>query len=747
MNLSAPRLETGSQFASYRIDGIAGQGGMGVVYRATQLGLDRVVALKLIAAELADNVDFRSRFQSEAQLAASIDHPNVVPIYETGESEGALYLAMRYVEGTDLRALVEEHGGLAPERAVRIVWQVAGALDAAHRRGLVHRDVKPPNVLIAQEGEEHAYLTDFGLTKHAGSASGFTRTGQFVGTPDFVAPEQIRGENGDARVDVYALGCLLFHALTGRTPFPRDSELGKMYAHLNDPAPAASAIAPAVPTALDGVIGTAMAKEPGARYPSAGDLARAAWAALSGEAAPELVGSVATGEAAEQAPRAPETPAPRAPAAAMMSRPATPPPGGAAGAPAAVSRPATPAPAAAAAAVMSRPATPPPAGAAPAPAAMMSRPATPPPAGAAPAAEAVVAPPDASAPPRRPGPAGWPRRRRIALLVALPVLLIAVLAVAALGAAGVLGGDDGPAAAPAQRVTAAPPADASAPSQARVVQTLKTGDGPDGITVDGKKVFVSHAKDGTLIEIDSKTDQIVGEPVPVGSNPDQITAGKGTIWVVDASSDRVQRLQSEPTLQPTATIEVGNDAQAISLGEQLAWVANTGDDTVQRIDRAQAQTVGDPIGVGDHPLGIHVGSKVWVTNFRDGTLSKIDIATAQVEGAPLRTGAGARGVTEGFGSVWVSNLKEDNVARVDPETFEVVARIPVGDEPKELIARLGSVWVVNSKSNTVTRIDPKTNRVAGAPIPVGRNPLGIAATAGALWVTNFADDTLSVIKP
>jgi YVTN family beta-propeller protein len=691
MTRSTFLMDTGSVLGGYRIDDVAGRGGMGVVYRATQLGLDRVVALKVIARELADDLDFRSRFKSEAQLAASIDHPNVVPIYEAGEADDVLYLAMRYVEGTDLRALVEGEGGLPPERAVRLIWQVAAALDAAHRRGLVHRDVKPPNVLIAQEGEEHAYLTDFGLTKHAGTASGFTRTGLFVGTPDFAAPEQIRGEHADARVDVYALGCLLFHALTARTPFPRDSELAKMYAHLNDPAPAAGELAHAVPPALDGVISTAMAKNPAERYASAGDLARAAWAALTGDAAPAPAGSVATGDAAAQSPPVPETPAPRTPAPAAIS---TPPPGGTS-------------PSLAAAAAHSHPS---------------EAPAT-----------------------RRPsGPAGWPRGRRIALLIALPGLLIIALGVAALGAAGMLAGADEPAAPSKRRPAAAPPA---APVQAKVVQTLKTKDGPDGITVDGKSVFVSHAKDGTLIKINSETDQIVGEPVPVGKNPDQIAAGKGTVWVVDASDDKVQRLQSAPTLQATATIPVGTDAQAISLGVQLAWVANTGDDTVQRIDRAQAQTVGDPIGVGDAPLGIHVGSKVWVTSFRDGTLSKIDIATAQVEGAPLPTGAGARGVTEGFGGVWVSNAKDNTVTRVDPETFKVVAQIPVGEEPKELIAALGSVWVVNSKSNTVTRIDPRTNRVSGAAIPVGRNPLGIAATERALWVTNFADDTLSVIKP
>ena len=681
MYLSIPHLEPGTALGDYRIDGVAGQGGMGVVYRATQLGLERPVALKVIAAEYADNQDFRERFKSEAQVAASIDHPNVVPIFEAGEADGVLYLAMRYVEGTDLRALVDSSQRLDPERAVRIVWQIAGALDAAHRRGLVHRDVKPPNVLIAQGEEEHAYLTDFGLSKSAAASGGVTRTGNFVGTPDFAAPEQIRGEHADARADVYALGAVLFHSLTGRVPFPRNSELAKMYAHLNEPAPAASPLAAGIPAGLDVVIGTAMAKAPEERYASAGDLARAALAALQGEVAPAPAGSVATGDALEQPSRAPDTPAPR--------------------------------PVSVAAAF---------------------------PAAAAPASAA--APVSAAEAPRPAGPAGWPRRRRIALLLALPSTLLAAGAVAALGAGGVLGGEDEPrAGAPT------PTATATAAPQPKVVATIPVGDGPDGITADGKDIYVSHAKDGTLLQIDADQDAVVGEPVRVGTNPDQIVAGKGTLWVVDTESDLLTRLESEPTVTPTATIPIGNEAEGISLGVQLAWVANTGDDTVQRIDRAQAQTVGDPIGVGDHPIGIFVGSEVWVTNFRDGTLSRIDIATAQVKGEALPTGKGARGVTEGFGAVWVSNLHDNTVTRVNPKTFEVEKQIKVGERPKELVAALGSVWVVNSKSNSVTRIDPRTNRVAGASIAVGNNPIGITATKGALWVTNFADDTVSAIDP
>jgi serine/threonine-protein kinase len=677
---SIPHVETGSVIGGYRIDAIAGQGGMGVVYRATQLGLDRVVALKLITAELAGDAAFRSRFESEAQLAASIDHPNVVPVYGAGEADGVLFLAMRFVEGTDLRALVAAEGGLDAEHAVRIVWQVAGALDAAHRRGLVHRDVKPPNVLIASEGDEHVYLTDFGLTKHAAAVSGFTRTGVFVGTPDFAAPEQIRGERADARADVYALGAVLFHAVTGQVPFPRDSELAKMYAHLNDPAPSVTALAPGAPAGLDVVVATAMAKDPAARYDSAGDLARAAWSALQGDVAPALMGTVATGEAAAQAPV-----------------PDTPPPSGASSARAASSA-------------------------------------------GGPASPSVVPAPRSSAGAHSPaGPAGWPRGRRIALLATVPCLLVAALAVVAFGG---FGGEDPRTGRPPQ-ASVTP----DGPDGPRVVSTIPVGDGPDGITADGRDVFVSHARAGTLQRIDADRDALAGKPVRVGRSPDQIAAGKGTVWVVDAAGDELQRLQSDPELQPTARIPVGNDAQGISLGLQLAWVANTGDDTVQRVDRATATRVGDPIGVGDHPIGIFVGSKVWVTNFRDGTLTRIDTTTAQVEGEPLRTGGGARGVAESFGSVWVSNFKDDTVVRIDPDTFRVVKTIRVGREPKELVAAFGSVWVVNSGSNTVTRIDPATDRVDGAPIAVGRDPLGITATAEALWVTNFGDDTVSAIRP
>jgi len=288
---TAVPLAAGSTLAGYRIEGTIGTGGMGVVYRATQLTLDRVVALKVIAPEIASEETFRHRFVRESQVAAALDHPNVVPIYEAGETDGLLYLAMRYVEGEDLRSRVQRVGRLDPPTAVRIISQVAAALDQAHAHGMVHRDVKPGNVLL--ESDDRVYLTDFGLVKPVGAQEGaLTQTGVFVGTLDYVAPEQIQGSAVDARVDVYALGGLFYFALTGEEPFPRDNAVAVLWAHVSDPPPAASALA-AVPLALDAVIARAMAKEPAERYPSAGELARAAEAAVMGDPLPAALPSVA----------------------------------------------------------------------------------------------------------------------------------------------------------------------------------------------------------------------------------------------------------------------------------------------------------------------------------------------------------------------------------------------------------------------------------------------------------------------
>jgi predicted Ser/Thr protein kinase len=268
-------------FAGYLIEGVAGRGGMGVVYRARDQALDRVVALKFIATDLASTPGFRDRFTAESKTAASLDHPNVIPIYQAGEHEGTLFLVMRYVEGEDLRTELQHEGRLEPERAARIVAQIAAALDAAHARGLVHRDVKPANVLLTPD--DHAYLTDFGLTKRVVTDADATKTGELVGTLNYVAPEQIRGEPVSPRTDVYGLGCLLFHVLTGRVPFPLEGNEAKLWAHVSEPPPVASSVAQGVPTAFDRVVARAMQKRPEDRFQSAGELGRAVTEVAGGQ--------------------------------------------------------------------------------------------------------------------------------------------------------------------------------------------------------------------------------------------------------------------------------------------------------------------------------------------------------------------------------------------------------------------------------------------------------------------------------
>jgi protein kinase-like protein len=274
----------GATVAGYRIEEVAGRGGMGVVYRAWDSALERSVALKVIAPEFSLDAKYRKRFVREALATARLDHPNVIPVYDAGEDDdGQLYIAMRFVDGEDLGTLLHQSGALAPALAAEIVAQAASALDAAHARGLVHRDVKPANVLIAHGGRPHVYLTDFGLAKwEETTGSGLTSTGGWMGTPDYLAPEQIEGETPDARTDVYALGCVLFAALTGRPPFADVPRMRKATAHMQDPPPSLRDVAPGVPKAFEPVVRRALAKDPGKRYQSAGELGTAALQQVAG---------------------------------------------------------------------------------------------------------------------------------------------------------------------------------------------------------------------------------------------------------------------------------------------------------------------------------------------------------------------------------------------------------------------------------------------------------------------------------
>src|ERR671922_1510635 len=268
----------GRVVAGYRIEELIGRGGMGLVYRAQHLNLRRRAAIKIIAPELAEASGFRERFNREARIAAALQHPNIVTVYDAGEADGVLYLAMQYIEGSDLSTVLRSQGRLRPYRALDVCRQVAAALDAAHAQGLIHRDVKPANVLI--EGRT-AFLTDFGLTKRVeGTQTQLTQAGDVVGTIHYVAPEQIEGGRVDARTDIYSLGCLVYHCLTGELPFARDTDVAVIYAHLSEEPPRITSVRPELPGGLDAVIAKALEKAPERRFQTCADLMSAARAVI-----------------------------------------------------------------------------------------------------------------------------------------------------------------------------------------------------------------------------------------------------------------------------------------------------------------------------------------------------------------------------------------------------------------------------------------------------------------------------------
>jgi serine/threonine protein kinase len=322
--MTGHRLGAGQVIGDYAVASVAGEGGMGVVYKATQRSLERVVALKVIRDEIGSAPEYRERFLREARLAASVDHPNVVTVYDVGDESNQLFLAMQWIDGEDLKALLARSGRLAPSRAVAIVAQVASALDAVHSvAGLIHRDVKPGNVLLGQvAGKDHAYLTDFGVAKPSDSSDHLTRTGWVVGTAGYLSPEQIRGQEPGPRSDLYALGCLFFETVTGEPPFHGDNEMALRWAHANDPRPRASAVLPALGTRYDDFLAVALAIDPEHRFPSGNKFTEALMAAHGGEGTSGLAEAAATAMIA-----VPRTPTAIGPPTPMPPPPHTPPPG------------------------------------------------------------------------------------------------------------------------------------------------------------------------------------------------------------------------------------------------------------------------------------------------------------------------------------------------------------------------------------------------------------------------------------
>lgn len=609
-------LTVGSTVAGCRIEGVAGRGGMGVVYRARQVALDRAVALKAIRPEVAASTEYQERFRREARLAAAIEHPNVVPVYEAGESGGVLYLVMRWVPGTDLRALIAERGGLAPERAVALLAPVAEALDAAHRGGLVHRDVKPANVLVSEEGDrERSWLTDFGIARtYADTRGAMTRAGAVVGTFDYIAPERIEGGRGDAASDVYAYGCVLYEALTGRVPFPAPSEVALMHAHLNTEPPAPSEQSPGVPPALDSVVANAMAKRPEARFPSAHDAAEATRAAL-GAPPPASTRAQPGGAGPRARPgrrRAALIGAAIVALAAAAAVVAALGGGGDEQSGSGAQRTGVGAPI-------------------PVPGAD----------GIAAAAGSVwVAAGTANALVRIDE-----RRRRV--IGRFPVGRNPdSVAVAADVVWVTLTDDDA-----VRRVRA----DGSGP----LGGAIAVGSAPEGVAVESGTVWVANSGSGTVSRLDAGSGRPRGPALTVGGGPTGVTAFAGSVWVSNSADGTVSRIDPGAG-RVTATIQVGGEPRAVAGAAGRLWAADSRGGAVVPIDPA-SNRAGARVAVGADPRALAAeGSTLWVPSAGESTLVRVDARAGRVAGR-VRLPLSPLGAAVAGGTVWTTSVDGDAV--------------------------------------------------------------------------------------
>jgi YVTN family beta-propeller protein len=599
----------GAELGGYRLEALVGRGGMSAVYRAEDLRLGRRVALKFLAPELAQDARFRERFLAESRLAASLDHANIVPIFEAGETDGLLYIAMRYVEATDMRALLRG-GPLDPPRAIALVAQLADALDAAHARGLVHRDVKPSNALVAVEGaREHVYLADFGLTKHTTSRGGPTATGQMVGTVDYVAPEQIRGEEVDGRTDLYSLGCVLFECLTAEVPFPRGSEVATIYAHLEDEPPRPSERGVRVPPALDAVVARAMAKDPARRWQTGAELAAAARAALPDRRVAFRARRI----------RRPSRPVVLAGLGLLIALAA------AVGALLVTGGGDRTLPAIDANAV-----------------AVIDPSKT--------ALDAQI--PLASSPSQMAVGDGavWVTTADEQTVSRIDTATRTIRQTIRVGSGA------GAIALSKHGVWVVNNLDGTvswiSPVTNQEVKRIPVGNRPSAVCVAGSAVWVANADDRDVVRLDAASGRLTRK-IPLDDRPTGLACGGGSVWASSGSSGSVAQISADRG-GVERTIATGRGASAIGYGANAVWVANTLDDTVSKIDPLRGTVVGTvTLGAGDGPAGIAVGRDgVWVSNEFSGTVVRIDPRSGKIV-RRLRLGNRPHAVAVVGSSVWV----------------------------------------------------------------------------------------------
>jgi streptogramin lyase/predicted Ser/Thr protein kinase len=601
--------DDGREIAGFRIESEIGRGGMGVVYLAHQLFPNRKVALKLLSPELASDPAFRERFVHESNAAASTEHPNIVPVYGAGEADGQLYLAMRFIEGTDLASLLSLEGALSPERAARVCAEIAEALDAAHERGLIHRDVKPGNILL--DARDRAYLTDFGLIRRTQLHTDITKTGQFMGTIDYCAPEQIKGGEIDGRADVYSLGCVLFECLTGSPPFRKDTEVATIYAHLEEEVPKASSKRPGISSLLSGVATKAMAKRPQDRFATAGEMAAALRGGSPAKGRPKRrwLGVVVAAIVA---------------AAAIVvvisvgndGAPANPPSGATGGATIPVGS-------------------------------LVQLDAE--------DGQIVSTTPDVAPV----GRGGLPEVEvgEGAVWVVVNGNLAQVDPAEPSNSDVVsFGNQQTPTLALAERIvwtassTGVARIAASDLQVLREIELVEPPAVPDIYVTSGGGYVWAVLGDGTLTRIDPRTADVTGT-VDVGSGATDITAGFGAVWVTDDLAGTVTPVNSE-SLDLGRPIEISGGIDDIEAGAGAVWTLDSDAGVVAAIDPTTG-TVGAPVRVGALPADLASGfDALWVANNGDGTISKVNPVNGNVITFDVGAPVGAIAVDERNRAVW-----------------------------------------------------------------------------------------------
>jgi serine/threonine-protein kinase len=600
------RLQVGSEVAGYRIDALIARGGMGVVYRATHLGLQREVALKVIARELADRGGFRDRFLRESRLAARLDHPAVVPIFDSREVDGELLVAMRLVEGGDLRRLIDREGPLPPELATALLGQVADALDAAHATDIVHRDVKPHNVLV--EGDR-AFLSDFGLAKaldESGAASGTS----VVGTAEYMSPEQWRGGSVGPAADVYSLGCVLFEAVTGVPPYARRE----------------SDTDPVLPEGLEDVIERAVAKDPADRFHSAGALIAAARQRQDSAVRPTKVLSAEWDEART---RSLDRTAARA---ERRRRPGRRVLGLALGGAAVLA-------AAVVAAILVL--------------------------GGGGGVEVSAEIPVGSAPVRvaAAGPEVWATSGGDGTLTKLDPASGQPIGRVALGAgiAGVaLGGGSVWVTDPDKGLLLRVD-----PKTRDVTARIAVGGHPGAVAYGGHKVWVADEAGGGVTAVEAGSGIVYTRNIAPQAPPLRLAVGAGALWVSNAKTNSVTRIDLG-TATPSAPIPAGRGPAGITVARGFVWVADSRSGSVAKLDPGVRAVVGT-VEVGGSPGGLDAGpSLLWVASAPDDTVTRVDLANGETEGSPVTVGSEPGAVAVGGDAVWVANNGDGTVTRIEP---------------------------------------------------------------------------------